>query len=118
MWPVQASLNYRGLHIVGWMVVLLGFLILLPFVFLIGFCLPHIKPANWIVVDFPSVDWISFLNIMFWCGGPFPSETLFRTLDPAFTPRSCQKMMPSVHCISFLNIMFQWRESPCPSLKP
>eukprot|EP00884_Botryococcus_braunii_P010012 jgi/Botrbrau1/19011/Bobra.0100s0043.1 len=48
------------------MTVLLAVLILLPFLLLIGFCLPHIRPANWGHVDFPNVDWVSFLNIMFW----------------------------------------------------
>eukprot|EP00884_Botryococcus_braunii_P015193 jgi/Botrbrau1/23675/Bobra.55_2s0056.1 len=61
-----AYLNYRGLTIVGYAAVGMTIFIIVPFLFLIGFCAPHLRPANWAVVDLPSVDWMQFLNIMFW----------------------------------------------------
>jgi hypothetical protein len=29
--------------------------------------LPHVKPSNWLVVDWGTVEWLPFLNVMFWC---------------------------------------------------
>ena len=40
--------------------------IILTFVVLVCASIPHLKPANWLVVDLPSVDWRSFINVMFW----------------------------------------------------
>lgn len=28
--------------------------------------IPHVRPANWFVMDWTSIKWIPFLNIMFW----------------------------------------------------
>ena len=59
-------LNYRGLHVVGGTAVATTLFILAPFVLLCALCAPRVQPANWTVVDWPSVQWGTFLNIMFW----------------------------------------------------
>ena len=28
--------------------------------------LPHVKPANWVKVDWGTVQWLPFLEVMFW----------------------------------------------------
>ena len=28
--------------------------------------LPHVQPANWLVMDWGAVQWVPFLNVMFW----------------------------------------------------
>lgn len=59
-------LNYRGLTIVGWSAVILGIICLLPFVIMIGFAIPRLEPSRWLGVDFDSVSWREYLNILFW----------------------------------------------------
>lgn len=34
---------------------------------LIGMSIPHLQPANWLVVDWDAVEWRPFINVMFWC---------------------------------------------------
>lgn len=36
--------------------------ILLPFVALAGLAAPHVRPANWVVVEWGDVDWGTFIN--------------------------------------------------------
>ena len=31
--------------------------------------LPHVRPSNWLEVDWGSVQWLQFLNVMFWWVG-------------------------------------------------
>lgn len=59
-------MNYRGLAIVGWLAVGLGIFSLLPFAIMALLSLPKLDPANWIVIDFASVDWTTYLNTLFW----------------------------------------------------
>lgn len=83
VWPVLASgwartlflvslnlaltyLNYRGLHVVGEAAVAMTIFTMLPFAALCILGLPHVKPANWTIVDWNSVQWLPFLNVMFW----------------------------------------------------
>lgn len=28
--------------------------------------LPHVNPSNWVQVEWDTVDWMGFLNVMFW----------------------------------------------------
>jgi amino acid transporter len=59
-------MNYRGLQVVGDAAVTTTVLIIAPFVLLCAFAAPAINPRNWLAVDLPSVQWGTFLNIMFW----------------------------------------------------
>ncbi|OIW09606.1 hypothetical protein TanjilG_28205 [Lupinus angustifolius] len=59
-------LNYRGLHIVGWVAVLLGVFSLLPFVVMGLLSIPDLKPSRWYVTDLDNVDWNLYLNTLFW----------------------------------------------------
>ncbi|KAI5074682.1 hypothetical protein GOP47_0010643 [Adiantum capillus-veneris] len=59
-------LNYRGLSIVGWLAVTLGIFSLLPFVAMALAAIPRLDPARWLVVDFATVDWTTYLNTLFW----------------------------------------------------
>ena len=63
---ILAYLNYRGLTIVGRVAIGMTLFIVLTFVVLVGASIPHLQPANWLVVDLPSVDWRGFINVMFW----------------------------------------------------
>lgn len=59
-------LNYRGLHVVGNMALGMTFFTLLPFVIMSLLGLPHVKPANWVAIEWSNVQWVPFLNVMFW----------------------------------------------------
>ncbi|KAE9614553.1 hypothetical protein Lal_00012315 [Lupinus albus] len=59
-------LNYRGLHIVGWVAVLIGVFSLLPFVVMGLLSIPDLKPSRWYVTDLDNVDWNLYLNTLFW----------------------------------------------------
>ncbi|GKV19846.1 hypothetical protein SLEP1_g30054 [Rubroshorea leprosula] len=59
-------LNYRGLHIVGLSAVLLAVFSLFPFLVMAILSVPHIRPKQWLVVDFKKVDWRGYFNSMFW----------------------------------------------------
>ncbi|KAI3434372.1 hypothetical protein D9Q98_002451 [Chlorella vulgaris] len=59
-------LNYRGLHVVGEVAIGMTAFTLLPFVVMCLLGLPHVRPSNWLVVDWGEVQWLPFLNIMFW----------------------------------------------------
>ncbi|GFR49932.1 hypothetical protein Agub_g12036, partial [Astrephomene gubernaculifera] len=61
-----SALNYRGLTVVGHAVVTSSLAILLPFGVLCVLCLPHLQMSNYVRVDWDSVDWPTFLNVMFW----------------------------------------------------
>ena len=63
---ILAYLNYRGLTIVGRVAIGMTLFIILTFVVLVGASIPHLQPRNWLVVDLPTVDWRSFINVMFW----------------------------------------------------
>ena len=58
--------NYCGLTIVGNTAVAMTVFIVLPFLVLIGFAFPHIQPKNWLRVDWETVRWGDYLNVMFW----------------------------------------------------
>ncbi|PRW20630.1 putative polyamine transporter isoform A [Chlorella sorokiniana] len=59
-------LNYRGLHVVGDAAIGMTVFTLLPFVVICLLGLPHVKPANWVRVDWGTVQWLPFLEVMFW----------------------------------------------------
>jgi len=59
-------LNYRGLTVVGLTAVTSGLLVLSPFIVLIALCLPQMQWSNLVQMDLKSVDWPTFLNVMFW----------------------------------------------------
>ncbi|KAM7469923.1 hypothetical protein LguiA_008106 [Lonicera macranthoides] len=59
-------MNYRGLTIVGWVAVLLGFFSILPFVVMGFISIPKIQPSRWLVVDLHDVNWNLYLNTLFW----------------------------------------------------
>lgn len=40
--------------------------IIAPFLLLCAFAAPQVNPSNWLQVDVKSVQWGTFLNIMFW----------------------------------------------------
>ncbi len=56
----------RGLNVVGHTAVSSTLAILVPFIVLSLLCIPRARPSNWLVMDLDSVDWATFLNIMFW----------------------------------------------------
>lgn len=39
---------------------------LLPFVVMTVMGAPHVKPSNWVQVDWSAVQWVPFINILFW----------------------------------------------------
>ncbi|KIY95241.1 Arginine/agmatine antiporter [Monoraphidium neglectum] len=59
-------MNYRGLQVVGNAALTTTLFIIAPFVLLCAFAAPRVDPSNWLKVDLPSVQWGTFLNIMFW----------------------------------------------------
>eukprot|EP00890_Picochlorum_soloecismus_P000529 jgi/Picsp_1/1477/NSC_04955-R1_neutral amino acid transport protein len=59
-------LNYRGLHVVGNAAIGMTIFTLLPFGIMCLVGIPHIEPKNWFVIDFDTIKWIPFLNVMFW----------------------------------------------------
>ena len=59
-------MNYRGLHVVGGAAVIMTIFVLLPFALLCLLGAPHVTPANWFVLDWSTVQWVPFLNVMFW----------------------------------------------------
>ena len=61
-----AYLNYRGLTIVGRAALAMTAFIILTFVILCALSVPHLRPANWLVVDLGTVEWRPFINVMFW----------------------------------------------------
>jgi len=67
---VLTYLNYRGLVLVGRMVVFLTIFCMLPFVALVILALPRVEPRLWqtatIGHDLKRVDWASYMNIIFW----------------------------------------------------
>ncbi|KAK7250732.1 hypothetical protein RIF29_33356 [Crotalaria pallida] len=63
---VLTYLNYRGLHIVGWVAVLIGLFSLLPFVVMGLLSIPDLKPSRWYVTNLDDVDWNLYLNTLFW----------------------------------------------------
>ncbi|PSC67221.1 putative polyamine transporter isoform A [Micractinium conductrix] len=60
-------LNYRGLHVVGEAAIGMTIFTLLPFLAMVLLGLPHVQPSNWVKVDWDTVEWLPFLNVMFWC---------------------------------------------------
>jgi amino acid transporter len=60
-------MNYRGLHVVGEAAIAMTIFTLLPFFILCVLGAPHVHPANWFKVDLDAVQWLPFLNVMFWC---------------------------------------------------
>ncbi|XP_010540726.1 PREDICTED: probable polyamine transporter At1g31830 isoform X2 [Tarenaya hassleriana] len=63
---ILTYLNYRGLHIVGFVAVLLGVFSLLPFLAMGLVSIPKLKPSRWLVVDLHHVNWNLYLNTLFW----------------------------------------------------
>jgi amino acid transporter len=59
-------LNYRGLHIVGNIALVMTGFTLLPFGIMSLLGLPHVKLANLGVVNWKTVKWVPFMNVMFW----------------------------------------------------
>lgn len=59
-------LNYRGLAVVGNTALTTTLFILLPFLLLTAFSVPHINVGNWVEVDWSAIKWGTFLNVMFW----------------------------------------------------
>jgi amino acid transporter len=58
-------MNYRGLHVVGKVAVAMTAFTLLPFIIMCVLGAPHVQPANWLVVDWKTVQWVPFLNVRF-----------------------------------------------------
>lgn len=61
-------LNYRGLSVIGGTAVASTAYIIVPFVVMAALAAPHIEPRNWLVQDWGTVQWGSFINVMFWWG--------------------------------------------------
>lgn len=40
---------------------------LIPFFLFCIFGASHVVPSNWLVVNFDQVEWLPFMNVMFWC---------------------------------------------------
>ena len=61
-------LNYRGLHVVGTSAIAMTVITLMPFILLCILGIPHVKPSNWLIFEpKQKIDWLTFLNVMFWC---------------------------------------------------
>jgi amino acid transporter len=58
-------LNYIGLSVVGWGVVVLVVSTLTPFVSIIVLAMRRIQPKRW-TAQVEKKDWRLFLNILFW----------------------------------------------------
>jgi amino acid transporter len=59
-------MSYRGLQVVGRTAAVTTALVVVPFALLCGLALPRADPSRWLVVDWPSVQWGTYLNVMFW----------------------------------------------------
>jgi amino acid transporter len=59
-------LNYRGLNVVGHTAMTTTVFIITPFLLLCGLAAPYAEPRNWLAFDASTVQWSTFLNIMFW----------------------------------------------------
>ena len=65
--PISGKIYaYRGLSIVGRAAVVLTFFIVVPFVVMGIIAAPHIQPRNWLSYDLKTVQWGTFINVMFW----------------------------------------------------
>lgn len=70
--------------------VAMTFFIIAPFVVMSAIALPHLNPQNWVVCDLNSVQWGTFINVMFWCVPPSVQLTC--------CPASCQtNLSKSLH---------------------
>uniref|UniRef100_A0A061QYC5 Amino acid transporter n=1 Tax=Tetraselmis sp. GSL018 TaxID=582737 RepID=A0A061QYC5_9CHLO len=63
---VLTLMNWRGLTLVGGLAVAFTFVIIVPFAILVVLGAPQIKPSNWLRVDWETVDWGGYINVMFW----------------------------------------------------
>lgn len=84
-------MNYRGLHVVGKVAVAMTAFTLLPFILMCLLGAPHVDPSNWLVVDWKAVQWVPFLNVMFWSLNYWDSVSTLagEVSDPARTfPRA------------------------------
>jgi len=59
-------MNWRGLTVVGHSLLASGVIILVPFFLMAFLAAPHIKPSNWLEVDWDTVNWHAWINVMFW----------------------------------------------------
>lgn len=59
-------LNYRGLHVIGNAAVASTAFIIVPFVVMGVMAVPQLEPSNWVQMDWSTVQWGKFLNVMFW----------------------------------------------------
>ncbi len=59
-------INWRGLGVIGHAAVGMAIFTLLPFVVMTVLGAPHVDPRKWVVVDWSTVKWGDFLNVMFW----------------------------------------------------
>jgi amino acid transporter len=84
-------MNYRGLHVVGKIAIAMTAFTLLPFIIMCLLGVPHVHPSNWLVVDWSTVQWVPFLNVMFWSLNYWDSVSTLagEVSDPAKTfPRA------------------------------
>ena len=59
-------IHCRGLSIVGKVAVFMTLFIILPFIIMGFVAIPKIQPSNWLIFDASTVQWGTFINIMFW----------------------------------------------------
>jgi amino acid transporter len=59
-------LSYRGLQVVGKTAAITTALVVVPFVLLCALALPHASPSQWLQCDWATVQWGTYLNVMFW----------------------------------------------------
>ncbi|KAM6554932.1 hypothetical protein CsatB_015694 [Cannabis sativa] len=65
---ILALINYIGITIVGYVAVILALVSIAPFVLMICFAIPKIKPVRWISLGQKGVkkDWGLYINTLFW----------------------------------------------------
>ncbi|KAK1282345.1 putative polyamine transporter [Acorus calamus] len=60
--------NYTGLTVVGYAAVALGVVSLMPFLIMLGFAVPKVRPKRWVSMGEKGVkkDWRLYFNTLFW----------------------------------------------------
>ncbi|GIL60391.1 hypothetical protein Vafri_14994 [Volvox africanus] len=116
-----SGLNYRGLTVVGNAVITSTLAILVPFALLCALCLPKVQVSNYTRVDWDSVNWSTFLNVMFWnlnywdsvstLAGEVrdPGRTFPRALLLAVVLVVAMYLLPTVAALGVLGTTGDWK---------
>eukprot|EP01025_Chloroclados_australasicus_P061586 TRINITY_DN8099_c0_g1_i4.p1 TRINITY_DN8099_c0_g1~~TRINITY_DN8099_c0_g1_i4.p1 ORF type:complete len:573 (+),score=31.66 TRINITY_DN8099_c0_g1_i4:175-1719(+) len=118
---VWTYLNWRGLVIVGMTAFILMVTVLLPFVIFILLSVPHIQPSHWLQYYPEKVDFLQYLNVMFWnlnywdsigtVAGEIenPQRTLPRSLAFALLIVVCTYLLPLMAATGVNSAVGDWK---------